>query len=113
MTQHDPSPFENVPSDDAPTTLSLPVVPLRELVLFPGITMPIAVGRPGTLKAIEAAKSGEKAWVFAVTQRENLTDVEADNQISCIAGHACSPTGCAGLITVACSPRYAVRMVEG
>ncbi|MDA8017162.1 MAG: endopeptidase La [Thermoanaerobaculia bacterium] len=79
MTQHDSLLSDDAQLEDKPTMLSLPVVPLRELVLFPGITMPIAVGRPGTLKAIEAAKAGKSPWVFAVTQRENLTEVEADN----------------------------------
>ena len=79
MTQQDPALSDDSPITEKPTTMSLPVVPLRELVLFPGITMPIAVGRPGTLKAIEAAKKGDTPWVFAVTQRENLTEVEADN----------------------------------
>ncbi len=48
----------------------LPVLPLRGTVLFPLITVPIAVGRPGTLRAIEAAtKAG--GLVFAVSQTEN------------------------------------------
>ncbi|MDB5352349.1 MAG: lon 2 [Planctomycetota bacterium] len=48
----------------------LPVLPLRGTVLFPQITVPIAVGRPGTLRAIEAAtKAG--SLVFAVSQKEN------------------------------------------
>ncbi len=57
----------------------LPVLPLRELVLFPGITVPIAVGRSGTLKAIEAAKAnGDEPLVLAVTQRKNTTKVTSD-----------------------------------
>ncbi len=35
--------------------LSLPVLPLRDVVLFPGVTAPIGAGRPMTIKAIEAA----------------------------------------------------------
>ena len=34
---------------------TLPVLPLRGTVIFPGLTVPIGVGRPGTLHAIEAA----------------------------------------------------------
>src|SRR5512135_657957 len=49
---------------------SLPVMPLRGTVLFPGLTVPIGVGRPGTLRAIEAAMKGE-GLIFAVAQREN------------------------------------------
>ena len=32
---------------------TLPVIPLREAVLFPEVTSPIAAGRPGTLRAID------------------------------------------------------------
>ncbi|MEM9555520.1 MAG: endopeptidase La [Acidobacteriota bacterium] len=59
-------------------TMTLPVVPLRELVLFPGISMPIAVGRPGTLKAIEAAKALDEPLVLAVTQRQNVSQVQGE-----------------------------------
>ena len=34
---------------------TLPVLPLRGTVIFPGLTQPIAAGRPSTLRAIEAA----------------------------------------------------------
>jgi ATP-dependent Lon protease len=50
----------------------LPVLPLRELVLFPGITSPISAGRPGTLRAIETALKSERRLIFAVAQRENV-----------------------------------------
>ncbi len=54
---------------------TLPVIPLREAVLFPGVTSPIAAGRPGTLRAIEAALKTEEKMIFVVAQRENLEDV--------------------------------------
>jgi ATP-dependent Lon protease len=48
---------------------SFPVLPLRGTVLFPEITVPLNAGRPGTLRAIEAAvKAG--GLVFAVAQKE-------------------------------------------
>ena len=33
--------------------INLPVIPLREAVLFPEVTSPIAAGRPGTLRAFQ------------------------------------------------------------
>ena len=39
---------------------TLPVLPLRGTVIFPGVTQPIAAGRPGTLRAIEAALKGDR-----------------------------------------------------
>ena len=55
-------------------TQTLPVIPLRNAVLFPGVSFPIAAGRPGTLHAIETAMKGPEQLVFALTQRQ---DVEA------------------------------------
>ncbi|HEX5759011.1 MAG TPA: endopeptidase La [Thermoanaerobaculia bacterium] len=55
---------------------TLPVLPLREFVLFPGVTTPINAGRPGTLRAIEAALATPDRMVFAVSQRQNLEGPE-------------------------------------
>ena len=62
--------------------LKLPVLPLRELVLFPGVSMPIAVGRSGTLKAIEAARTSDEPLVLAVTQRQNTNKVTPEGLYS-------------------------------
>ena len=55
--------------------LTLPVLPLRDIVLFPGVSTPIGAGRPTTLRAIEAALKGESRVIFAVSQRENVDRV--------------------------------------
>ncbi|HLS47882.1 MAG TPA: endopeptidase La [Gemmatimonadales bacterium] len=55
--------------------MTLPVLPLREVVLFPGVTAPIGAGRPATLRAIEAALQTPEKLVFAVSQRENVETV--------------------------------------
>jgi ATP-dependent Lon protease len=56
---------------------TLPVLPLRGTVIFPGLTQPIAAGRPSTLRAIEAALKGDRL-VFAVAQRDNTEEPTAD-----------------------------------
>jgi len=58
--------------------LTLPVLPLREVVLFPGVTAPIGAGRPATLRAIEAALAGSDRLVFAVSQRQNVESVNSE-----------------------------------
>jgi ATP-dependent Lon protease len=55
------------------TRQTLPVLPLRGTVIFPGLTAPIAAGRPGTLRAIESALKGDRL-VFAVAQRDNAEE---------------------------------------
>ena len=59
------------------TRQTLPVLPLRGTVIFPGLTAPIAAGRPGTLRAIEAALKGDRL-VFAVAQRDNTEEPDPD-----------------------------------
>ena len=56
---------------------TIPVLPLRGTVIFPGLTAPIAAGRPGTLRAIESALKGDRL-VFAVAQRDNTDEPSAD-----------------------------------
>jgi ATP-dependent Lon protease len=49
---------------------ALPVIALRNTVVFPGLTVPIAVGREASLRAVEAASKADER-VFAVTQRSD------------------------------------------
>src|SRR5262245_15135687 len=58
--------------------LTLPVLPLRELVLFPGVTTPIGAGRPGTVRAIEAALNHPEKLIFTVCQRDNTEQVTSE-----------------------------------
>jgi ATP-dependent Lon protease len=74
MTDNDRSSSQDRPEDL--DRLRLPVLPLREVVLFPGVTAPIGAGRPGTLRAIEAALKREDRRIFAVCQRQNTDVVE-------------------------------------
>ncbi|MFI5208119.1 MAG: endopeptidase La [Gemmatimonadales bacterium] len=59
--------------------LTLPVLPLRDLVLFPGVNAPINAGRPGTLRAVERALKDDRRLIFAVAQRENAEVASAAN----------------------------------
>jgi ATP-dependent Lon protease len=60
-------------------SIQLPVVPLRAAVLFPGASLPVTVGRPKTLRAIEAAMRDSEHRVFAVAQRDDSEEVTADS----------------------------------
>ncbi|MEE4282010.1 MAG: LON peptidase substrate-binding domain-containing protein, partial [Pseudomonadales bacterium] len=52
---------------------SLPVLPLKDTVVYPNIVVPLAVGRPRSLAAIEAAMKDNREFI-AVAQRS--PDVE-------------------------------------
>ena len=52
------------------TYLELPIMPLREVVMFPRSIMPLFVGREASIKAIEAAQATYSKQIFLVAQRE-------------------------------------------
>ncbi len=55
---------------DLPSILhQVPVLPVRDLVLFPGVIAPLFVGRPRSLRALEQAMLRDKQ-LFVVAQRD-------------------------------------------
>ena len=56
---------------------TLPVLPLRDTVVYPGVAVPISAGRPGTVEAVQEALDGDRR-LFAVAQRENVDDPMPD-----------------------------------
>ncbi len=46
----------------------VPLLAVRDLVIFPGVTVPLAVGRPASLRALEAA--GPEGFLVVATQRD-------------------------------------------
>jgi ATP-dependent Lon protease len=55
----------------------LPVLPLRDTVVYPGVAVPISAGRPGTVEAVQEALDGDRR-LFAVAQKENVDDPAPD-----------------------------------
>src|SRR5262249_49587964 len=53
------------------------VLPLRNTVLFPSLFMPLAVGRPQSVAAIEAVLGTEEKAFVAVAQRNSTDDAPA------------------------------------
>lgn len=52
------------------STRTLPVLPIKNTVLFPYLLMPLSVGRERSVKAIEAAAASEDKTVFVVAQKD-------------------------------------------
>ncbi len=50
----------------------LPVLAVRDVVVFPGVTMPLAIGRARSLAALEEA--GQDGYLLVVSQRDPLTE---------------------------------------
>lgn len=49
-------------------TLSLPLLPLRDVVVYPQMVIPLFVGREKSIQALDAAMEGDKR-VLLVAQR--------------------------------------------
>ncbi|MEZ4354105.1 MAG: LON peptidase substrate-binding domain-containing protein [Myxococcota bacterium] len=50
----------------------LPVLPVRDVVVYPGVTMPLAIGRPRSLAALEEA--GQDGYLLVLSQRDPSTE---------------------------------------
>ena len=59
----------------------LPLVPLREMVVFPKIVQPLGVGREKSVAAINAAMSEEKHYVIFAAQKDAEVDDVTSEQI--------------------------------
>jgi len=59
----------NLPSDP----LDLPLLPLRDVVVFPHMVIPLFVGRPKSIKALEAAMEAERR-IMLVAQKAAAKD---------------------------------------
>ena len=85
-------------SEKNTTTARLPLLPLKDMVVFPGMVTPLLVGRPGSIAAIENSLATERA-TFLCTQRDS--NVEAPKL------HDLYPVG------VVASILQSLRMPEG
>jgi len=66
---------------------TLPIVPLRDVVIFPHMMMPFVVGRPSSIRALEHALAKDKR-VFLAAQKDAANDDPQPNEIytmGCIA----------------------------
>jgi ATP-dependent Lon protease len=56
--------------DNTKDTWKLPVLPLKNTVLLPGMFLPLSVGRPNSVAAVEAALATEDKLLIVVAQRD-------------------------------------------
>ncbi len=57
-----------------PRLLTLPILPVKRTVLFPGVMMPLTVGRQRSLAAVNAAMKTEEKMIVVVAQRDPHTE---------------------------------------
>ena len=69
------------------TPLDLPLLPLRDVVVFPHMVIPLFVGRPKSIKALESAMEAERR-IMLVAQKTAAKDepsVEDMFEVGCVA----------------------------
>ncbi|MBI3682445.1 MAG: endopeptidase La [Acidobacteria bacterium] len=66
----------------------LPMFPLKNLVLFPHLLLPLTVGRPASVAAVEAALSSETQEILLVAQRDSAIDAPAQDDLYTIGTRA-------------------------
>ncbi len=54
--------------------LTLPLLPIKRTVLFPGVMMPLTIGRERSMAAVHAAMKTEEKMIVVVAQRDPQTE---------------------------------------
>lgn len=77
--------------------MRIPLIPLRDLVAFPHIVMPLIVGRPKSLRSLEEALMSDEKLIFLPTQKNSKindpkeSDIYSVGTICKIKGHQKMP----------------------
>ena len=74
---------ENENADESTIPADLPLLPLRNTVLFPGVVLPITVGRDRSIKAVNDAHKTDKL-VGVITQKDSAVEDPTTKDIESI-----------------------------
>ena len=61
------------------TSKTLPLLPLRDIVVFPHMMVPLYVGRPSSIAAVEEAVNGDGDLVLAAQKEARTNSPKADD----------------------------------
>ncbi len=79
MAEAEKTPDKEVPKKREGVPFEIPVLPLQNTTLFPETMVPLAVGRPASIAAVEAALSSEEKLLACISVRPDKTsDGDAD-----------------------------------
>src|SRR5688572_17358284 len=71
-------PTEPTPRPAEP--LELAVLPLQNTTLFPETVVPLAIGRPRSIAAVQAALATEEKLIACISVREQSTETDATSK---------------------------------
>ncbi len=74
-------------NDNILTTESLPVLPLRDIVVFPHMIVPLFVGRDKSIRALEEAMAADKNILLVAQKDAQIDDPEPD-EINAVGTHS-------------------------
>jgi len=60
---------------------NLPALPLKNTILFPGLLLPLSVGRESSLKAVQAALNTEEKEIILIAQRDPQVDIPGQDDL--------------------------------
>src|SRR5579875_3625382 len=69
-----------IPGREKTDTRTLPMMPIRDVVIFPYMMTPFVVGRESSISALEEALAGDKK-IFLATQHDASVDDPKPNEI--------------------------------
>jgi ATP-dependent Lon protease len=67
--------------DTTNSTSTLPLLPVKEMVVFPHMEYPLVVGRAQSIAAVEAALNSQEKTLIVVAQRVSQTDVPGMDEL--------------------------------
>jgi len=69
-----------------PEPISLPLLPLRDVVVFPHMVIPLFVGRPKSIKALEAAMEAGRQIMLVAQKAAGKDEPRADDmfEVGCV-----------------------------
>src|SRR6476661_4578546 len=100
------------------TAIDLPLLPLRDVVVFPHMVIPLFVGRPKSIKALEAAMEAERrimlvAQKAAAKDEPAVTDMFEVGCVSTILQMLKLPDGTVKVLVEGQQRARVARIVEG
>ncbi|MEK7321816.1 MAG: endopeptidase La [Pseudomonadota bacterium] len=62
-----------------PASVTIPVLPLRDVVVYPHMVIPLFVGREKSIRALESAMEGDKRILLVAQRRAAVDDPQAED----------------------------------
>ena len=73
---------EDPAGNGGPSTITLPLLPLRDIVVFPHMVSPLFVGRSKSINAISEAMNSEEKYILLSTQSDAGKETPKENEIN-------------------------------